>query len=206
MDSELIELRRIAEAATRGPWAWSAGTDGWGDCGPNLETVERGQLYDDGSQGAAETIVGSWGHDANGITVEDADAQHIATFDPPTVLALIDRLEAAERARDASPEPQTEPTDALDLEALEAKAKAATPGPWMLDGMGEDEPAINYWAHRFIGTAEPNETGSHEIIATSEDGHGPNAEYIAAADPKTVLALIAALRAASAVIEQGVNR
>lgn len=84
----------------------------------------------------------------------------------------------------------------LDLDALEATARAATPGPWMLDGMGEDEPEINYWAHRFIGTAEPNESGSNEIIATSEDGHGPNAEYIAAFDPPTVLALIARIREA----------
>ena len=84
--------------------------------------------------------------------------------------------------------------DPIDLEALEAKAKAATAGPWMLDGMGEDEPEINYWAHLFIGTAEPNESGSHEVIATSEDKHGPNAEYIAAAHPGVVLALIAELR------------
>lgn len=90
----------------------------------------------------------------------------------------------------------------IDLDALEATARAATPGPWMLDGMGEDEPEINYWAHRFIGTAEPNESGSHEIIATSEDGHGPNAEHIAAFDPTTALALIARLREAEAVIEE----
>lgn len=87
-----------------------------------------------------------------------------------------------------------ETRDALDLDSLEAAAKSATPGPWMLDGMGEDEPEINYWAHRFIGTANPNDSGSHEIIATSEDGHGPNAAFIAAADPRTVLALIAIAR------------
>lgn len=94
---DLTELRRIAEAATQGAWTWSAETDGWGDCGPNLETAERGPLYFDGSQGAAETIVRSWGHDANGISVEDADAEHIATFNPQTVLALLDRLERAEK-------------------------------------------------------------------------------------------------------------
>ncbi|MFJ4173374.1 ead/Ea22-like family protein [Microbacterium sp. NPDC089696] len=88
----------------------------------------------------------------------------------------------------------------IDLDPLEAKAKAATPGPWMLDGMGEDEPEINYWAHRFIGTAEPNESGSHEVVATSEDGHGPNAEYIAAAHPAVILALVSELRTARAAI------
>lgn len=89
-----------------------------------------------------------------------------------------------------------------DINELEALARKATPGPWMLDGMGEDEPEINYWAHRFIGTAEPNESGTHEIIATSEDGHGANAEYIAAADPPTVLALIADLRRAQECISK----
>lgn len=91
------------------------------------------------------------------------------------------------------------PSEALDLDALEALARAATTGPWILDGMGEDEPEINYWAHRFIGTDLPQADGMHQIIATSEDGHGPNAEYIAAADPQTVLALITALRAAGEV-------
>jgi len=84
----------------------------------------------------------------------------------------------------------------IDLDALEATARAATPGPWELDGMGEDEPEINYWAHLFIGTVNPNESGSHEIIATSEDRHGPNAKHIAAFDPPTVLTLITRLREA----------
>ena len=95
--------------------------------------------------------------------------------------------------------------DPIDLEALEAKAKAATAGPWMLDGMGEDEPEINYWAHLFIGTAEPNESGSHEVIATSEDKHGPNGEFIAAAHPAVVLALITELRTARATIQNAYN-
>jgi hypothetical protein len=89
-----------------------------------------------------------------------------------------------------------------DLDALEATARAATPGPWELDGMGEDEPEINYWAHLFIGTVNPNESGSHEIIATSEDRHGPNAKHIAAFDPPTALALIARLREAEELIEK----
>lgn len=97
-DLDVAALRKIAESATPGPWTWSEESDdNWGDCGPNLETVARGPRYRDGSQGAEETIVGSWGHDANGISVEPADALHIATFDPPTVLALLDRLERADR-------------------------------------------------------------------------------------------------------------
>lgn len=93
---DLTALRETANAATPGPWSWGEESKGWGDCGPNLETVERGPVYSDGSQGSLSTVVGSWGHDANGISVEDNDATHIAAFDPPTVLALLDRLQAAE--------------------------------------------------------------------------------------------------------------
>lgn len=98
---ELNELRKVAEAATPGPWQWGPERSHWGDCGPNLETVERGPLYEDGSQGAAAEVVGSWGHDANGISVEDHDKAFIATFDPPTVLALITELETFRRRLDA---------------------------------------------------------------------------------------------------------
>lgn len=137
--------------------------------------------------------------------LEDWEAQdHVIEEIRSLVDDIPDCVSATALPHDEHSEPQAEPTDALDLDALEAKAKAATPGPWMLDGMGEDEPEVNYWAHRFVGTAEPNEAGSHEIIATSEDGHGPNAEYIAAADPKTILAMIAALRAAA--VEGGETR
>ncbi|KTR95376.1 hypothetical protein NS220_06140 [Microbacterium testaceum] len=95
------------------------------------------------------------------------------------------RLRAAIDAH-LSSSPADDVREALDdLSALEAKARAATPGPWVLDGMGEDEPEVNYWAHRFIGAVD-----GPDIIATSEDGHGPNAEYIAAASPDVVLALI----------------
>lgn len=91
---DLTELRKVARAATPGPWVWSKEPDGWGDNGPNLETVERGPICPDGSQGAREQIVSSWGHDAHGICVEDANAAHVETFDPPTVLALLDCMQA----------------------------------------------------------------------------------------------------------------
>lgn len=74
----LDDIRARAEAATPGPWQWSPEENVWGDCGPNLETVERGPVYSDGSQGAEATVVGSWGHDANGISVEDSDKEFIA--------------------------------------------------------------------------------------------------------------------------------
>lgn len=72
---DLARLRKVAEAATPGPW----------------------EVYDRG--------IGYEVHDANGCelnggmreTFTEADANHIATFDPPTVLALLSRLEAAEQ-------------------------------------------------------------------------------------------------------------
>ena len=70
---DLTKLREIAEAATDGPW--------------NLHTLRTDETHD---------IRGSIDDEANIVIYaecEDADAHHIATFDPPTVLALIDELE-----------------------------------------------------------------------------------------------------------------
>lgn len=115
---------------------------------------------------------------------------------------------------------------AVDLDKLEALAKAATPGPWTvrLDGT-----CSGTWPH--IDAAEPDEYGdpvtvaelptSHvETSAARESGEMPgsyeekphrfepidgapslvDAAYIAAANPITVLALIAQARAAAPVI------
>ena len=74
----LEEIQARARTATPGPWEWSVERDHWDDCGPNLETVKRGEVFFDGSQGAAELVIGSWGHDAWGLMVEPADAEFIA--------------------------------------------------------------------------------------------------------------------------------
>lgn len=75
----LAELRRIAEAATPGPWRIS-------DDGPAdrfvIASADRGHI--------AETTQG------DSFTEDLANAHHIATFDPPTVLAMLDRIEALE--------------------------------------------------------------------------------------------------------------
>jgi hypothetical protein len=78
LTDQLDAIQARVDAATEGPWVWSEETSEWGDCGPNLETVKRGPVYADGSQGADEMVIGSWGHDANGISVDDADAAFIA--------------------------------------------------------------------------------------------------------------------------------
>ena len=87
-DLDLTKLREIAESATDGPW--------------NLHTLRTDETHD---------IRGSIDDEANIVIYaecEDADAHHIATFDPPTALALIaenERLRAVvEKVRELSGE------------------------------------------------------------------------------------------------------
>lgn len=68
---DLSTLRAIAEGATPGPWG-RATTDGQG------WAVHRGA------------------HDTIALYCDRDNAAHIAAFNPETVLALLDRLEAAE--------------------------------------------------------------------------------------------------------------
>ena len=88
MTSErLEELRRIAEAATPGPW-W---VDGW-------EARTK-----DGDRFIASIAPAFQGASPDASCWEvDANIQHIAAFDPTTCLALLDRIEALEQERDAA--------------------------------------------------------------------------------------------------------
>lgn len=71
------ELRKVAETATPGPWVYV-----W---------------YGHRDDGMWDTDT----HDENiGAASSEADAAHVAAFDPPTVLALLDRLAAAEEVAD----------------------------------------------------------------------------------------------------------
>ena len=77
----LDELRKVAEAATPGPWhaekkPSSLECDG--------KTFDAWMVYTDD-----DLASGFWAYEG------DADMEHIATFDPPTVLALLDVTEAA---------------------------------------------------------------------------------------------------------------
>ena len=82
MELDLKQLREIAEAPGVRPGSWN--------------------VYDRG--------IGYEVHDENGYeltggmreTFDKADATHIATFDPPTVLALLSRLEQAEHGERAA--------------------------------------------------------------------------------------------------------
>lgn len=86
---DVSKLRETAEAATPGPWQ----TDGpfWVD--PFDGRTDKAETRAGVTAGADRKLVmpGEW-------ETKDADAEHIATFDPPTVLALLDRLERAEAA------------------------------------------------------------------------------------------------------------
>ena len=75
--ADLDTLRKIAEQATPGPWE----VDGPANAGPDDTLVLHNN---DG--GAIAYVQPLWD-----------DATHIATFDPPTVLSLITRLEQAEQ-------------------------------------------------------------------------------------------------------------
>lgn len=73
---ELNELRKIAESATPGNWMWV------NDRTPEL--IRAGKF--------------PYTHVTYTEDVVDENALYIATFDPPTVLALLSRLEQAEQA------------------------------------------------------------------------------------------------------------
>lgn len=74
---DLTSLRAVAEAATPGPWeAVQGASGGWWVEAPNTATI-------------ADIDIDYSGH-------PEADAAHIATANPTTVLQLLDRLEAAE--------------------------------------------------------------------------------------------------------------
>lgn len=82
MSDNLDNLRKIAEAATPGPWETLGGQGPFGTHAV-CHRMEQG------------TLVEIAYRDAH---FDKANAVHIATFDPPTVLALLTRLEQAEQA------------------------------------------------------------------------------------------------------------
>ena len=99
------ELRALADAATPGPWKWRwLGEDedpGWTDHGPWLETVagqEKGPKRDRYWSPDAQ-ILSSWGHDAWGLGVDDADARLIA-LSPDLARLCVEQHEMLGKAAD----------------------------------------------------------------------------------------------------------
>ena len=90
----------------------------------------------------------------------------------------------------------------IDLSELEATARAATPGPWCWEAHGQKS---NDWTVGYSeddnGTPltgeirEPDFIGRKCVVIEQENSTGySDAAYIAAANPATVLALVACLR------------
>lgn len=80
---DVDHLRRIATAATPGPWEWR---------NEELMVPDPDDAWPDFPWTFVVTT-------CNGRpSVSGPDAAHIAAFDPPTVLELVDRLEEAQRA------------------------------------------------------------------------------------------------------------
>ena len=82
----------------------------------------------------------------------------------------------------------------LDLDALEAVARAATPGPWTY------KPTI-------LGLPNTTVMAGDDQLGYMGVGHflAPNATHVATFDPPTVLTLIAKLREAEAVIADAIT-
>lgn len=117
-------------------------------------------------------------------------------------------------------------TDA-DLDELAAKAEAATPGPWHWIVSYDDTPAApmgepyecdDGWNEQYLGHASgeyaqvslrtvaerPTSCGPlpRFLINNADEVSATDAAHIAAADPSTVLALIADLRATRALLRE----
>jgi hypothetical protein len=94
----------------------------------------------------------------------------------------------------------------LDLDDLESKAKAATPGPWTVF-VCDDGKQWTGWPLCISATNVLNSNGDERVIVrtggfypyewdhgTSQDEANANAAHIASANPETMLALIALIR------------
>lgn len=79
-DLDLFKLREIAEKATEGPWE-------------HREQEAWGEIYDEISIQPVQEIDDSEEAHVSCAPLNETDAAHIAAFDPPTVLALIDEVE-----------------------------------------------------------------------------------------------------------------
>jgi len=80
MTPDTKHLRTIANAATPGPWA----------------VVDRQHIMDEHGEPTDNFVkMGCDTYDDSSV-LSCENAQHIATFDPPTIIALLDRLEGLE--------------------------------------------------------------------------------------------------------------
>lgn len=86
MTNDLTKLRKIAEAATPGPWATET------ESGVPANTSSGYAVYGEENQ-ERDDLPGITGYHDESTSAENA--RHIAAFDPPTVLALLAELDQA---------------------------------------------------------------------------------------------------------------
>jgi hypothetical protein len=109
---QIAELRRIAEAVT--PWSWEADADRYGAPFVRTAVDEERSLAADRYCDHVNIICDFENADADDLK---AIAAHIAAFDPPTVLALLDALD---QHAAAPPPPLDEPERAAGAQKGEA--------------------------------------------------------------------------------------
>ncbi len=93
-DETLAELRRLAGEATPGPWAWDADGGSYMGCG---EVFTWGEGVEGGNIAAPSGDL----YPRSGYSPQ-SDMRFIAAADPPTVLALLDTMDALRAERDAA--------------------------------------------------------------------------------------------------------
>ena len=93
-DETLAELRRLAAEATPGPWAWDADGGSYMGCG---EVFTWGEGVEGGNIAAPSGDL----YPRSGYSPQ-SDMRFIAAADPPTVLALLDTVDALRAERDAA--------------------------------------------------------------------------------------------------------
>lgn len=103
------ELRKLAEAATLGPWKAVGNRDG---------TLNVIGVIDEREREYRKVALCNKPGEAN--------ANYIAAADPPTILSLLDRLAAAERERDAARNKALDEANEAAINALENRSCTCT--------------------------------------------------------------------------------
>lgn len=99
-DDDIKRLRELAQAATKGPWKHLQSGRGYENYVYALDA-----RYDVSWAGESPVKVAYFPHDPYGLR-DALDAAYIAAASPDAILALLSRLESAERERDCAAEAQ----------------------------------------------------------------------------------------------------
>lgn len=90
----------------------------------------------------------------------------------------------------------------IDVAKLRSLAEGATPGPWeAVEDSNEHLAGCPPTMEWLVSATDPGEDFYEEIIDWGNRGRGEDAQYIAAANPATILALLDRLEQAEAEVE-----